>query len=159
VLSSLTLPPAAHISGMLPDGLIPASPGPTVRHPHSGPVMAPDCPRSPPDTHEFVQNTQEFAGIWSFSRRRRDAANSTVPADDLLPDGLLHRSLHVGGKRRLFFGGVQSGQGDIRSGILSSPTETPFRKVAFSPKWGPKSRKRGSNSGVRGHFHVGEKRA
>ena len=39
----------------------------------------------------------------------KNTANSTVPAVDLLPDWLLHGSLHCGGKRRAVFGVVDPG--------------------------------------------------
>jgi len=89
----------------LPNEIIPAPPRPTFRHPLSGPVPAPECPRSPPDTHEFAQNTQEFADFIGFSRRRRDATNSTLPAVDRLPDGLLH----AGDEKKGGFGGIDPG--------------------------------------------------
>jgi len=103
----------------LPNEIIPAPPRPTFRHPLSGPVPAPECPRSPPDTHEFVQNTQEFTEFLGFSRRRGDAANSTLPAVARLPDGLLH----AGDEKKGGFGGDRSGALDLRSGRSVSPTE------------------------------------
>mgnify|MGYP001221516387 CR=1 FL=1 len=43
-----------------------------------------------PNTHSFMQNTHEFAVRGAFSRRNKNAPNSSVPAADLFPDGLRH---------------------------------------------------------------------
>jgi len=85
--------------------------------------MAPKCPRSPPDTHSFVQNTQEFADFWGFSRRRKTQLIAAFLRSISSSCGLLHGSLHVGGKRRPVLGGDRSGARDLRSGIPVSPTE------------------------------------
>jgi len=42
------------------------------------------------NTHLFMQNTHEFAVRTAFLRRNKNAANSSVPAADLFPDGLRH---------------------------------------------------------------------
>jgi hypothetical protein len=55
-------------------------------------------------------------------------------------------------------GFVWTGMMNIRFHNSHSPTEPLFRMMAFSFRRGPNSRKRGSDSGSRGHFHVGEKK-
>ena len=50
-------PPAASITVVrLADWMIPASPGPTVRHPLSGPLSAPDNPPGPVPAARFRKN-------------------------------------------------------------------------------------------------------
>ena len=51
---------------------------------------------------------------------------------------------HVEIERRLFFGGGAIGQGDIRSGILVSPTETLVRGSTLLPQKGDEIAKKGA---------------
>jgi len=118
------LPPnlleTAHHPIALPDGLIPGSPGPTVRHTaFSDGDLFPGDGIFPHMGDEIAKKGVEIGCPGAFSRRRKKGLNRPNWTADLI----LIWTLARWNEKKALFWGDRSGHRDIRSGILYSPTE------------------------------------